>query len=75
MGKQTNHITKIQELCTVSPNFPQSMFINQRRKCKCSKRWMDVWIGDIMFEEDWKVIDNLIRFVNSCECMKSKTKQ
>lgn len=50
------------------------MFINQRHKCKCGERWMDVWFGFIYWKEDYVLADNLMRFVNSCKCMDVKKK-
>ena len=44
-------------------------------RCKCGKRWMSAWPGDIYYIEDDITTDNLIRFVKSCSCMKKKKKK
>lgn len=74
MEKKIDNRINMQELFAVPSNFSRSIWQNQRHKCDCGTRWMDAWIGDVMWEEDWRQIDNLMRFVNSCKCMKKEIK-
>ena len=51
------------------------MSISTQTKCICGERSMSATMGFIYYEEDYKVVDNLIRFVNSCSCMSKKIKK
>ena len=39
------------------------------KSCKCGERYMSVCLGDTSFIENDRLSENLIHFVNSCECM------
>jgi hypothetical protein len=43
-----------------------------QKTCKCGERWMHVYLSDIYSKEDDKLVENLIRFVDSCDCMKNE---
>mgnify|MGYP000054677473 FL=1 len=44
-------------------------------KCNCGTRWMYHHSGDTYFVENDRLVENLVNFVNSCDCMDSKTKK
>jgi hypothetical protein len=44
-----------------------------KHTCNCGKKFMYAETGsNKQYDDDFKLIDNLIHFVDSCECMQTK---
>ena len=45
-----------------------------KHKCNCGERWMWSYAGHIGYIEYDRLIQNLLHFVDSCDCMNLKAK-